>query len=125
MTDWVRLDRARARVRDDGIAEISHDPDVAYTAALARGHVAHFAEVLTGRAPLLVVVSSGFLPDEGARRFLLKSEEVAATFSAGAMLFGGRAEAMVVNVALRVARPVCPMKAFHREADAVAWLSAR
>jgi hypothetical protein len=123
MSEWVEVPKARLRLREDGIGEIRHEAGVLYTGALAAAHVEAFRERLQGRrVPLLVVVGDGFRPDEEARDFLLRSDAVRDTFTRGAMLFGGRAEAMAVNLFLKVRRPVRPMKAFTKEGDALAWL---
>ena len=100
-----------------------HDAGVLYTKELAEAHIEAFRALLDGRSvPLLVVVSDGFRPDGGARDVLLRSDAVRDTFTSGAILFSGRAEAVAVNVFLKVRRPVRPMKAFTSEADALAWI---
>ncbi|HJL15850.1 MAG TPA: hypothetical protein RMH99_09350 [Sandaracinaceae bacterium LLY-WYZ-13_1] len=125
MSDWFDAPKARLRLRDDGIAEIRHDPGVLYTEALAMAHVEAFREWLDGRrVPLLVVVGEGFRPDDRARAFLLHGDLVGDTFTRGAILFARRVEAMAVDLFLRIQRPVRPMKAFTRESDALSWLRA-
>lgn len=123
--EWSDVGRARLRVRDDGVAEIQHDAGVLYTRSAAAEHTARVRELLGGRpAPMLVVVGDGFRPDEGARDYLMRSPEIAEVFTAGAILFRRRAEAMAVNLFLKLRRPVCPMKAFADERDALEWLAS-
>lgn len=123
MSEWIEVDRARVRMRTDGIAEIQHNAHVQYTGPLARGHMERLRELLTTpKAPLMVVVPDGFRLDEEARTYLLKSDDIRDHVSSGALLMGSRPEAVAVNLFLKFGRPVCPMKAFHRERDAIAWL---
>lgn len=123
MTEWIEVPKARLRLREDGIVEVRHDDHVQYTGELAAAHVETCRTLLEGRrAPLLIVVGRGFKLEEAAREFLLRSDPVRDSFTCGAMLLGNRAEALATNLFLKVSRPVCPMKAFAREQDALAWM---
>lgn len=121
--EWLDSPHARLRVRSDGVAEIRHKDGVHHTLAIARAQLDAFRERLDGaKAPLLVVVGSGFRQDEDARELLLRAPAMSETFTRAAMVLGGRIEQVAVSVFLRVQRTAVPVRAFHDEAEALRWL---
>lgn len=123
--EWIELEDCRLRLREDGIFECRHVPDVVQTLMRAKTLIAVMAELAGDgqRRPLMVVIGQMRGQERAARQYLMNDDGVWATLGAVALVVGGPVSRVIGSLFIGAIRPRGPLRLFDDEAAALAWLA--
>ncbi len=122
---WHELRDSRLRLREDGIFELRHFPDVTQSLDDAKAQVAAMrAAAGEGNPrPAMIVVGRMKGQDRDAREYLMKSDEVWTALSAVAVVVATPVGRVIGSLFLGLIRPRVQLRLFDDERQALAWLA--